>query len=317
MQLFIVSRLLQTIPLLIGASILVFVLIRLIPGDPADIFAGPDAPEEVADAVRERYGLDKPIPVQYGIWVSNLLEGDLGRSYLSRVPVTEILRQRVPATTELAVAAIVVTLLVGITAGVFAALGNGGKADWVITSLTGFLVAMPSFWIGILAIFLFAQVLGWLPSGGRVSLLSDPLEGSKHLIMPALILSMNSAAVLSRVVKSSMLEVLHEDYVRTAVSKGLNSRQVISRHVLRNAMVPVVTVSTLQFGNLLGGAVITEAVFAWPGIGRLMLTALSNRDYAIVQGVLLIMVFVFAMLNLIADLIYGFLDPRIRVNRAS
>ena len=317
MQYYIASRLLQTIPLLIGASILVFGLIRLLPGDAADALAGPDAPPELSQIVREQWGLDKPIVVQYGTWVSNMVKGDFGQSYISRQPVFELLAERIPATVELAVAALFIAVTVGISAGVFAAINHGTKIESLITVSTAVIVAVPGFWIGILAIYLFAQNLGWLPSGGRGSgVMSDPIEGLKYLLLPALIVSMNTAAVLSRVVKSSMLEVMREDYIRTAVSKGLNSRQVTMVHILRNAMVPVITIIAIQAGNLLGGAVITESVFAWPGVGRLLIISINARDYAVLQAVIVTLALVFVFVNLVADIIYALLDPRIRLGRS-
>jgi peptide/nickel transport system permease protein len=210
-----------------------------------------------------------------------------------------------------------ITITVGVTSGLLAAIKSGTKIDSVITACVGISIALPSFWLGILAIFLFAQVLGWLPPGGRVSLLSDPIDAGRHLIMPALILAHTSAATLSRLVKGSTLEVLHEDYVRTAVAKGLKSRDVLLRHFFRNAMVPVITVIALQFGRLLGGSIIVESVFVWPGVGRLLLSAVTNRDYAIVQGGLVMMVFIFAFINLATDILYGIIDPRIKVGKSA
>jgi peptide/nickel transport system permease protein len=311
---FVLRRLVQSIPLAFAASIIVFTIMRLIPGDPAAIYAGPEAPSETVEAVREEFGLNKPLPLQYFIWISKVLQGDLGRSFLSDLPVTELLAQRIPATLELALAAMLVTVALGIPAGVLASLRSGGTLDWLITSSAGISVAIPSFWLGVLAIYLFGQELGWLPPGGRgPGFFHDPLGTIEHLLLPALVLGSATAATLSRVTKSAMLEVLYEDYVRTARSKGLPNSQVVLRHVLRNAMVPVVTVASLQLGFLLGGAVVIESVFAWPGVGRLILTGLANRDYVVVQGALLSLVFVFILVNLITDILYGFIDPRIRV----
>jgi peptide/nickel transport system permease protein len=313
---FIITRLLQSIPLAIGATIVIFVIMRLIPGDPALIYAGPDAPPEVVKSVREEFGLNKPLPVQYVIWLSKVVQGDLGRSFLSNIQVTELLSQRIPATLELTVAAMFVTVAVGIPAGVFAALKSGSKADWLITSVAGIGVAIPGFWLGIIAIYLFAQQLDWLPSGRRgPAFVDDPLGSFEYLLLPALTLGFATAATLSRVTKSAMLEVLYEDYVRTAHAKGLPNSRVVLRHVLRNALVPVVTVAALQLGHLLGGAVIIESVFAWPGVGRLVLAGFSNRDYVVVQGALLSLIFVYIIVNLATDILYGFLDPRIRVGR--
>jgi peptide/nickel transport system permease protein len=307
----------QAIVVMVTASIIIFTMMRMIPGDPAYIYAGPLPRQEDVVKLQKQFGLNKPWPVQYEIWASNVLKGDMGKSYLSKAPVTDLIAQRLPASAELAVAAMLITILVGVSSGLVAAINNGRKIDTLITSIVGVSVSIPSFWLGILAIFLFAQILGWLPAGGRVSLTSDPVNALKHLFMPALILSSNSAAALSRLVKGSTLEVLHEDYVRTAIAKGLKSRDVILRHVLRNAMVPVVTVIAVQFGRLIGGAIIIETVFFWPGLGRLLINSVGNRDYAVVQGTLLALVFIFTMINLTTDVVYGMLDPRIRVGKSA
>jgi ABC-type dipeptide/oligopeptide/nickel transport system permease component len=310
---FIMARLMLSVPLVIGATIVVFLIMRLIPGDPALIYSGPDAPAEAVEVVRERMGLNEPLPVQYLIWVGQVVRGDLGDSYLSRLPVTELLAQRIPATLELTAAGMLVIVLVAIPAGVVAAITAGSKVDWFVTSMAGLSIAIPGFWLGILAIILFAQVLGWLPPGGRGDWGADPIDAAKHLFLPAVVLASGPAATLTRLVRSAMLEALYEDYVRTARSKGLSESKVVLRHVLRNAMVPVVTVISLQVGFLLGGAVIIESVFAWPGVGRLILSGLANRDYTVVQGALLSLVFVYIFVNLVTDISYGFLDPRIRV----
>lgn len=314
---FVIARLIQSVPLIISSSIIIFLIMRFIPGDPALIYAGPLAPPESIDAIREKFGLNESLPEQYFIWASKAIQGDLGSSYLSGRPVATLLWNRIPATLELAVAAMLITIIAGVTTGALAATHSGKTIDTVITAATGLIVAVPGFWLGILAIYLFAVTLGWLPPGGRVSLFSDPIEGLKHILMPALILASNPFAVVSRLVKSSMLEVLHEDYVRTAISKGLAPGDVLRRHVLRNAMVPVITVISLQFGRLLGGAVITESIFVWPGVGRLLLTALQGRDYAVVQAALLTLVLAFTVINLITDILYGYLDPRIRVGKSA
>jgi peptide/nickel transport system permease protein len=314
---FTLARIIQSIPLVFGATIVVFVLMRMVPGDPASIYAGPEAPQEVIQAVRKNFGLDKPLPLQYTSWLSKVLRGDLGKSYLSSIPVSDLLKQRIPATLELTFAAMLPTILIGIPSGVVAALKSGGRVDAIITTFAGLNVALPSFWLGILAIYFFSVVLDWLPPGGRVSITSDPIQGAKYLLLPAVTLSLVTTAALSRLVKSAMLEVLHEDYVRTARSKGLTNNQVILHHILRNAMVPVITVLSFQFGRLLGGAIVIESVFAWPGVGRLVLSSLANRDYAVIQGVLLTLVLVFIAINLVTDIAYGLLDPRIRVGTRS
>ncbi len=312
---FALKRLLfQGIPLAFGASVVLFVIMRLVPGDPAQIYAGAEAPDDVVEAVREEFGLNEPLPVQYFLWISKAVQGDFGDSYHSKQPVADLLAQRIPATLELTVGAMVVTIALGIPTGVLAALRSGSRLDWTITSVAGVGVAVPGFWLGILAIYLFAVQLSWLPPGGRGDgFVQDPVGALRNLVLPALTLGFATASTLSRVTKTAMLEVLYEDYVRTAYAKGLPESQVVLRHVLRNALVPVITIVALQLGFLLGGAVIIESVFAWPGVGRLILTGLSQRDYSVVQGALLSLVFVYIVVNLMTDIAYGLLDPRIRV----
>jgi peptide/nickel transport system permease protein len=315
---FVLQRIVQAVPVVLISTVVVFLLLRLIPGDPAQVLAGADSRPETIEAIRREMGLDRPLPVQYAIWLSRVAQGDLGRSLLSRLPISTLLLQRIPATLELTAAAILLTLLFALPLGIIAAIRPGSWVDWFISSMNGVAIAVPGFWLGILGIILFALVLGWLPPGGRGDFARDPVQALKFLALPALTLSVASAASLSRLVKSSMLEVLYEDYIRTARAKGLAGRAVVLRHALRNALVPVVTVFGLQFGRLLGGAVVTESVFAWPGIGRLILDAIGNRDYLIIQAALLLLVLVYITVNLLTDIAYGFLDPRIRVgNRAA
>jgi ABC-type dipeptide/oligopeptide/nickel transport system permease component len=309
---FIVRRLAQAVPVAFLASIAIFLLLRLIPGDPADVLAGPDARPEVVQAIRQDLGLEQPLPVQYVIWLSHIVRGDLGRSALSKLPVADLIARRIPATLELAVAAMLLALAIALPTGIIAAIRQRGPADILISSLNGVLIAIPNFWFGILAIMLFALVLGWLPAGGRVELSRDPIQGLKFLCLPAITLALPTAVSLSRLVRTAMLEVLYEDFVRTARAKGLAGAHVVLRHALRNALIPVVTVLGLQFGRLLGGSVIVESVFGWPGVGRLMLDAIGTRDYVVVQAGLLLLVLVFILVNLLTDLLYGYLDPRIR-----
>ncbi len=314
---FILQRLVQAVPVVLLSTVAVFTLMRLIPGDPAQILAGPDATPESIAAIRTDMGLDQPLPVQYVFWLSHVAQGDLGKSVLSKMPVATVMAQRIPATLELSLAAVVLTLLIAVPTGIIAAVRTDGIVDWLITSLNGVAIAVPGFWLGILGIIVFALILGWLPPGGRGDWGRDPVQEFKFLLMPAFTLAIGSAASLSRLVKSSMLEVLYDDYVRTARAKGLSEQLVIVRHALRNALVPVITVMGLQFGRLLGGAVITESVFAWPGLGRLILDAIGNRDYLVVQAALLALVLIYITVNLLTDLAYGLIDPRIRVGQAA
>lgn len=307
-----IRRLIQAVPVLVLSTVAVFLLLHLVPGDPALILAGSDASDEVIAAVRQDMGLDQPLPVQYGRWLAHVATGDFGQSYTSRLPVSGLIAQRIPATLELAFAAMLLVVLIGFPTGVLAAVKQRSPVDWLVSLFNGLAIAIPSFWFGILAILLFALVLGWLPPGGQVALTEDPVQGVRSLLLPALTLALHPAASLSRLVRASMLEVLHQDFVRTAHAKGLSQRIVIGRHALRNALVPVITVLGLQFGRLLGGAVVVESVFAWPGIGRLILDAIGNRDYAVVQAALLLLVLIFIGVNLLTDLMYGVFNPRIR-----
>jgi len=314
MLIFILRRLLQAVPVVFLASVGVFLLLHLLPGDPAQVLAGSDASPQLLDAVREDMGLNEPLPVQYFVWLQHVLLGDLGKSILSKIPVSQLMSQRLPATLELALAGEILTVLIGLPLGILAAVNQRSKADWGITSAISLGLAIPNFWLGILLIILFAVILGWMPPGGRGDFSRDPITALKFIALPAITLALPAAMNLSRLTKASVLEVLYEDYVRTAWAKGLNGRSVVVIHVLRNALIPVVTAVGLEFGRLLGGSIIVESVFTWPGLGTLMLTSINNRDYASVQAGLLLLVMVFITVNLITDIAYGFLDPRIRLS---
>ncbi len=309
---YLVHRLLQTIPVLLLTSLFVFLLLHLVPGDPATIMAGPDAEPEVLDALRRDLGLDQPLPVQYAKWVGHVLRGDLGKSQVSGLPAWRLLMIALPATLELTLAALFLALLIAVPTGIVAAIRQRRPADLAISTFTAVGLALPNFWVGILFILLFALGLGWLPPAGRADLVRDPILALKHLILPAMTLAIPQSAILSRFLKVSIVEVLREDYVRTARAKGLAEARILGRHVIRNSLIPVMTVLGMQFGRLLGGAVIIESVFAWPGVGRLLLKAIGERDYAVVQGGLLILVMTFVLINLLTDLSYGLLDPRVR-----
>jgi peptide/nickel transport system permease protein len=308
-------RLAQAGLLLLLASIVVFLLLRLIPGDPATTIAGPNARPEQLEAVREDLGLTRPLPVQYGIWLGNALRGDLGTSFVSRHPVQELIRDRLPATAALAAAAIVLAVVVAFPIGVVTAVRRGSWLASVCTGYTALMMAIPTFWLGLLLLLLFGLRLDWLPMSGYVGLFDDPIAAAKHLLLPAVTLAAALSAVLARMLGTALQEVLHNDYVRTARAKGLAEGRVVRRHVLKNALIPVVTVLGIQLGQLLGGAVITEAIFQWPGLGQLILQAINNRDYSVVQGTMLFLVAVFVLVNLLVDLSYGLLDPRIRAGR--
>ncbi len=310
---FMIRRFLEAVPVLVLATVLIFAGLRLLPGDPATVMTGLDTTPETLRAIRSAYGLDQPLPVQYVIWMKNVISGDLGVSYWSRSSVAGLVASRLPATLELSIAAMLITVLLGLSTGILAAVKSRRPLDWIVSGLNGVAVAVPGFWLGILAILLFSVALGWLPPGGRGDLLHDPILELKFLLLPALALALPFVASLSRLTRASMLEVLGDDYVRTARAKGIAEPGIVLRHALRNALVPVVTILGLQFGRLLGGAVIIESVFSWPGIGQLIRDSIANRDYLVVQACLLLLVVVFVVVNLLVDVGYGIVDPRIRL----
>jgi peptide/nickel transport system permease protein len=309
---FIVSRLLQAIPVLLMASILVFLLIHFIPGDPAYAILGDNATPKEIEAVRAKLGLDRPLYVQYGVWMGNVLQGDLGVSQINKFPVGRLLRLKLRATVELTLGAMFVATVIAFPVGIISAIRRGSLLDRITTVMVSFFYAVPTFWLGILLVTFIALRLGWLPPSGRVDPSVDLGRFFKALILPSITLGIPTSAVLARFVKMAMLEVLTQDYIRTARSKGLTERGVVVRHALRNALIPVVTVFGLQFGTFLGGAVVTESIFSWPGIGTTALNAIHSRDYPIVQGAILVVVTIFILVNLLVDISYGFLDPRIR-----
>jgi peptide/nickel transport system permease protein len=303
-------RILSTIPVLIGASIVIFLLIRLVPGDPAAVLAGNEATPQDLAAIRKNLGLTRPIYIQYFVYVDHALHGNLGQSYYYKEDIMQLVVTTMPATIELAIAALIVSLIVAIPAGVISAVRRNSWIDHtsMIAAVLG--VSIPVFWLGIMFIFLFAVKLHWLPASGR----GGPVwtvDGLKHLVLPAVSLGAVMMASTTRLTRGSMLEVLQEDYVRTARSKGLHERSVIYRHAFRNALIPVVTNVGLQVGGLLAGSFLTETVFAWPGIGRLSVNAMFQRDYPLIQGTMLMVVLLFIIVNLLVDLSYAVIDPRI------
>jgi peptide/nickel transport system permease protein len=300
------------VPVLLIVSVVVFSIIHLIPGDPAEIIAGSNASDEMLAALRRQYGLDQPIWVQYFIWLGNILRGNLGNSIINGFPVNELIAQRVPATIELAIAAAIIGALIALPLGIIAALRPGSIIDLITTLFSALSFAVPGFWLAILLILLFSLQLKLLPPSGRPEFSEQPVEHLKALILPALTLVIAMAAKLTRYLRSSMLDALDQDYTRTARSKGLKENLVVVRHVLRNSLIPVITVFGLQIGDLLSGAIIIESIFAWPGVGRLTIQAIGWRDYSILQASVMFIVLAFLVVNLITDLTYGFLDPRIR-----
>lgn len=308
---YIFARLLQSIPVLFLASVLVFSLIRFIPGDPVYAILGENARPAEIEAMRAKMGLDKPVPVQYVIWIGQVLRGDLGASQINKFPVAELLVIKAKASAELAVGAMLVASLLALPIGVLSAVHRGTIFDRVLTLVTSFFYAVPTFWLGILLVAFVALRLRWVPPSGRIDPGTDFFKFLKLIILPSITLGIPTAAVLARFLKTSLLEVLNQDYIRTARSKGLVERLIVVRHAMRNALIPVVTVFGLQFGKFLGGAVVTESIFDWPGLGGMALQGILKRDYPMVQGAILFIVVVFILMNLLADLSYGFLDPRI------
>ncbi len=319
-----VKRILLVIPTLVGILVIVFGLMQVVPGDPAAILLGEQATAEAIAEVRHELGLDRPLPVQLGDYISSSLRGDLGDSFFQNEPVTRAIGARLGATIELAVASLVFAIVLGLFLGVVAAIKQGSIIDMVSMLFAQLGVSMPVFWLGILLTFWFAVELNWLPAIGRgepiPSAIAAAVSGRpgvllnslSHLVLPAVALGLNSAAVISRLVRSSMLETLNEDYIRTAYAKGLPPSAVVVSHALRNALLPVISVIGLRFGVLLGGAVLTEAIFGWPGLGQLAVSAISQRDIPLVQGVVLVFALMFTIVNLVVDLLYGVIDPRIR-----
>jgi peptide/nickel transport system permease protein len=300
---YILRRLLLTVPVVVGVSILIFLIIRMIPGDPAIAIAGVHASNEYIEQVRKDLHLDRSLPVQYVIFVRNLARGDLGYSTMSRRPVVLELRERFPRTVELTLLAMLIASVVGISAGIISATRRYSVFDNLSMLVALFGVAAPVFWLALMLQLLFAVHLGWLPATGRGTF--------RHLILPSLTLGMATAGLIARITRSSMLEVLRQDFITTARAKGLAEKVIIYKHALKNALIPVVTIMGLQFGILLGGAVLTETVFAWPGVGRLLVDSILARDYPVVQGAVLVLAVSFVLINLFVDLVYAFLDPRI------
>lgn len=307
----IVRRFFQLIFLLFGISFLVFSSMYLAPGDPASMIGGPTASESDLEAIRDNLGLNDPFITQYGRYLANLAQGDLGFSYQTRQPVSEAIAIRFPNTFKLAVASMVIAIIIGIFAGLISALKHNSWLDVTSTTFALGGISIPNFWLGSILILVFSVNLQWLPVAG----LSDPwwtAEGMKQLILPAITLGTGSAAMIARMVRSSMLEVVRADYVRTARAKGVKEHNVIWIHTLKNAMIPVITVIGLNFGALLGGTIITEKVFAINGVGRLMIDAIAARDFPMVQGSVLLVATLFVLVNLIVDIVYTYIDPRIK-----
>lgn len=322
---YIIRRLLLLIPMAAGMVIVTFGLLLLVPGDPAHVLLGPEATPEMIANLRTTLGLDNPWYVRLWDYFAHLAQGDMGRSIFQNAPVSQIIAGRLGATIELAVVALLLASLIGVSLGVIAAMRRGSIVDTATMLFAQLGVSMPVYWMGLLLMLAFAVTLNWLPAIGRGAPLIDAFGAALtghpgvlgnsllHILLPALALAANSAAVISRLVRTSMLEVLNEDFVRTAYSKGLRRPRVVVRHALRNALLPVLSVIGLQFGILLGGAVLVEQIFAWPGLGQLTIGAISQRDLPLIQGITLTFALTFAIINLIVDLLYALVDPRVRL----
>lgn len=329
----IVRRLIFLVFVLFGLSLITFGLSHIVPGDPARLMAGPRASRSAVEKIREKYGLNDPWPQQYVSYVEGLTRGDFGTSFTTRRPVSEDLKKYLPATIELGLIAFILSTLVGVPLGIISSVKRDKVPDHVARFISISGLALPVFWLAIMAQFVFFGRLGWLPDGARLPIGMDPpptvtglytvdslLAGDwetfrlalVHLIMPSIVLAYGSLAVITRMVRGGMLEVLNQDYIRTARAKGLTEQRVVRSHAFRNALIPIVTVVGLELGGLLGGAVVTETVFAWPGVGKLTADAIAARDYQVTQGVVLLLGAVFVAINLVVDLFYAFIDPRIR-----
>jgi len=322
---YVARRLLLLIPMAIGMVVVTFGLLLMVPGDPAAVLLGPEASPEMIANLRRTLGLDDPWYLRLWGYFANLLQGNMGRSIFQSAQVSDIIAGRIGATIELAVVALLLASLIGVTLGVLAAIRQGTIVDTISMLLAQVGVSMPVYWLGLLLMLAFSVQLGWLPAIGRGMPLLDALgaaltgrpapllDSLAHILLPALALAANSAAIISRLVRTSMLEVLREDFVRTAYSKGLRGPRVVIRHALRNALLPVLSVIGLRFGALLGGAVLVEMIFAWPGLGQLTFAAVSQRDIPLIQGIVLTFALIFALVNLVVDLLYAVVDPRVRL----
>lgn len=301
-------RLIQLVPTLFVVVTLVFVVFRIVPGDPATLMAGPEATEADRAMIRRQLGLDEPIYVQYVLFMKQAVQGDLGKSQYSGRPVAEEVASRYPATLLLALASLVVSVPFGLALGIVASVRQRSPLDYGSMAFAVAGVSLPNFWLGLMLVVLFAVELGWLPSSG----MGEP----RHIVLPAITLGLPSMAVVARLTRSSMLDILHRDYIRTARAKGLQENAVILRHALRNSLIPTVTAIGLQFGHLLGGSVVVETLFSWPGLGYLLITAVRGRDYPVVQGTVLLFALNFILINALVEALYAYLDPRLRTAEA-
>ncbi|WP_276352188.1 ABC transporter permease [Cohnella caldifontis] len=312
---FIVRRLIMTIAILFIVSLIVFTIMHMLPGDPVAIMLGDQASVEEIERLRTELGLDKPLPVQYADWLLNVLQGDLGRSISYNEDVGQLVRDRLPISFHIGLSAFVLAIVLGIPAGIIAAVKRGGWLDSLITVTANLGMAVPVFWLGILGVYLFSLKLGWLPVQGYTSPFEDLGQSFRQTVMPVVLLSLGALATLARQTRSSMLEVIRQDYIRTARAKGVKENRVIMKHALRNALIPIITILGMGLASLVGGSVFIEQVFNIPGMGRLMVQSIFGKDYVVVQSVVLIVASVVALGNLAVDIAYGLIDPRIRLGK--
>ncbi|WP_089175190.1 ABC transporter permease [Bosea sp. AS-1] len=312
MTAYVLRRLAQMLPVLLIASFAIFAMIYAVPGGPVAVIVGENAgPEEIAAAI-QRYGLDRPMVVQYGDWLGRALTGDFGLSLHSRQPVLQLIGERLPATLQLALAAIVVALVIGIPVAIASAIRPNSWLDRLLSGWSALALGVPTFWLGILLILLFAVELHWLPSASRhVPLWQSPLDALRSLALPAVTLGIYVSGILARFLRASLIGEARADYVRTARAKGVPENRIVGLHIMRNAMLPFVTIVGLMMANFIGGAVVTEAVFTYPGLGRLLIQAISTRDYPLIQGCILVILVAYMLINLLVDMLYAWIDPRI------
>lgn len=299
-----VTRLFSIFPVVFGVLLLTFLLVHLVPGDPVEVMLGESASTADRDLLRQELGLDQPLLTQFGHYLTNISQGDFGKSIHTKTPIIDLIKTRYPATLRLAFFALLIGIFIGVPLGIFSALKAGHWQDVLITIISVRLSAMPAFWLGPMLMLIFAVWLGWLPVSG--------MENTSSIILPAMTLGFGLSAILTRMTRTSLLEVLHDDYIRTARAKGLSERQVILRHALRAALLPIITIVGLQMGSLLAGAVITETIFSWDGIGRLLVESIEKRDYPVTQACVLVVALSYVLVNFLTDMAYRFADPRMR-----
>lgn len=312
---FVVRRLLMAVPVLFLVSIMVFMLLQLLPGDPATVILGLEATPEALAALRAELGLDKPVIIQYIDWLAKVLQGDLGRSLVDRTPVFDLIIQRLPATVELTIGSFIVALLIAFPAGILSATKPGKAVDHAGTGLALIGMSIPHFWLGMMLIVLFAVKLGWLPASGYVPILQDPAANMMTMAMPMVATGFRESAILMRMIRSSLLEVMEADYIRTAYAKGLSEQRVVLEHALKNSLIPVLTTSGIIIASLLGGLVITETIFSIPGYGKLIVDSIFSRDFTTVQGAILVSAVFVVAINLCVDILYTLVDPRIKLGK--